>query len=323
MSPNPTTAFADPAPSDPAPDQPEACPHCALGRRVEQRLAMLQELAELGMAAATAAKQRIVEQAERERGMAPDPTGARDQIAKSFQLDFSRAAQAVRQTLALQEQIEQDYLARTDREAAAAAARRAEAARHRAAVRQANIQRRKAQIHQELERAIRAKCEPRNLHSLLDNLHARLRPERLDSDFGDVPLREIFLRICRSLGVPESWSRQWGEDAETESSEPADTPAPIRAAEQAQTTGPAKTAEQAQTAEQPQTAEPAKAAGPGKAKAPPQRRQSAPPPWAVSDNRPSPATATALALCLAATGAGPPIGARIGQFRAAARPTSS
>jgi len=227
MSLNPATAFADSAPNDPAPDQPEACPHCALGRRVEQRLAMLQELAELGMAAAKVAKQRIVEQAEREQGMAPDPTGARDQIAKSFQLDFSRAAQAVRQTLALQEQIERDHLARIDRAAAEAAARRAKAAQRRAAQRQANIGRRKAQIRQELERVIRAKCEPRNLHSLLDNLHARLRPERLDSDFGDVPLREIFLRICRSLGVPEEWSRQWDDEPDPMDAAPTDAVTPI------------------------------------------------------------------------------------------------
>ena len=289
MSPHPATAFADSASSDPAPDQPEACPHCALGRRVEQRLAMLQKLAELGMAAATAAKQRIVEQAERERGAAPDPTGARDQIAKNFQLDFSRAAQAVRQTLALQEKIEQDHLARIDRAAAEAAARRAEAARRRAAERQANIQRRKAQIHQELERVIRAKCEPKNLHSLIDNLRARLRPERLDSDFGDVPLSEIFLRICRNLGVPEEWSRQWDEEPEPEDTKHAEAHTPSHAVESTKSAEPAKTGE------------------PGKAKLSPQRRQNTPPPpWAVPGNPPAPAAATALALCLAAPGTGPP-----------------
>jgi len=191
---------------------------------------MLQELAELGMAAAKVAKQRIVEQAERERGMAPDPTGALDQIAKSFQLDFARAAQAVRQTLALQEKIEQDHRARIDREAAAAAARTAEAAQRRAAARRDKIARRKALIGQELGRVIRAKAAPRNVHTLIDNLNARLRPERLDSDFGDVPLREIFLRICRSLGVPEEWARQWDDEPDPEDAKPANAPAPIPAA---------------------------------------------------------------------------------------------
>jgi hypothetical protein len=134
MNAHPATPSAHQAPNDPCEDRQEACPHCA--GRIEQRLAMLQELAEFGMAAAAAAKQRIVDQAERERGTPPDPTGASDRIAKSFQLDFARAATAVRQTLALQERIEQDFRARTDRQEAEAAARRAEAAQRRAAERQ-------------------------------------------------------------------------------------------------------------------------------------------------------------------------------------------
>jgi hypothetical protein len=233
-------SIASEIPATPAPDQPEACPHCALGRRVERRLAMLDQLAELAMSAAVAAERKIVEQAERERGAAPDPTGARDQIAKNLQLDFSRAAQAVRQTLALQEKIEQDHLARTDRAAAEAAARRAQAAaeaaarraavaQRRAAERQANIERRKAQVKQDLGRVIRAKATPGTLEILLAHLSIQLRPERLDSDFGDVPLREIFLRICRNLGLPEEWSRQWDEEPEPEGSAPGDAPAPIHA----------------------------------------------------------------------------------------------
>jgi hypothetical protein len=295
MSPNPATSFADPAPSDPVPDQPESCSHCALGRRVEQRLAMLQELAELGMATARVAKQRIVEQAEREGGAAPDPTGARDAIAKSFQLDFVRASQSVRQTLALQEKIEQDHLARIDREAAAAAARKAAAAQRRAAARQARIAQRKALIGQELGRVIRAKASPRNVYTLIDKLNARLRPKRLDSDFGDAPLYEILLRICRTLGVPEEWARQWDEAAEPEGSAPGKAPAPIPVPK------PTKAAEAAKTAV------PARSAGPSEAEAPPRQRQSAPPPpWAVPGNPPPPTTATALALCLAAPGTGPP-----------------
>ena len=289
MSPNPATASADSAPSDPAPDQHEACPHCALGRRVEQRLAMLQELAELGMAAATAAKQRIVEQAERERGAAPDPTGARDQIAKSFQLDFARAAQAVRQTLALQEKIEQDHLARIDREAAEAKARKAAAAQRRAAERQAKIARRKALIGQELGRVIRAKAAPRNVHTLIDNLHARLRPERLDSDFGDVPLREIFLRICRNLGVPEEWSRQWGEDAEPEGSESGEAPAPIHAAGPAKPEAPPETASPNETEATKQ-----------------QRPDGSPPAAALQDRRSAAPPGNPSAPRLAAQGTGPP-----------------
>jgi hypothetical protein len=289
MNAHPATPSADPAPNDPCEDRQEACPHCALGHRVEQRLAMLQELAELGMTAARVAKQRIVDQAERERGTPPDPTGASDRIAKSFQLDFARAATAVRQTLALQEKIEQDFRARTDRQEAEAAARRAEAAQRRAAERQARAERRRNQVQAELTRVIRAKATPREAPSLLGSLNAWLRPERLDSDFGDAPLHEIFLRICRTLGVPESWSRQWGEDSETEDSGPTDAVAPIHVAE------PAK------------TAEPGETTGPKKAEPPTRRQQNAPPPpWAVPKSRPSASAATALALCLAVPGTGPP-----------------
>ena len=276
-------------PSAPEPDQPEACPHGALGRRVEQRLAMLQELAELGMAAAREAKQRIVDQAERERGAAPDPTGARDQIAKSFQLDFARASQAVRQTLALQEKIEQDHLARIDREAAEAAAHRAEAAQRRAAARPAHMERRKAQIRQEVGRVIKAKATPREAPGLLFNLSDWLRPERLDWDFGDAPLHEIFLRICRNLGVPESWSRQWGEDSEPEGSAHGGAPAPIRPA------GPAN------------DARPHDAAGPDQAEMPTQRQSSASAlPGAAPDHRSSGPGAVPPDPEFDAPGTGPP-----------------
>jgi hypothetical protein len=134
---------------------------------------------------------------------------------------------------------------------------------------------------------IRAKAAPRNVETLIANLNVRLRPERLDTDFGDVPLREILLRICRNLGVPEEWARQWGDDPED--AKPADAPAPIH------TTAPTE------------TAEPIQSAGPSEAKPSPQRRQSTPPPpWTVPGKPPVAATATALALCLAAPGTGPP-----------------
>jgi len=279
--------------STPHPDHPESCIHCGREGRVEQRLAMLQELAELGMAAASAAKQRIVEQAERERGAAPDPTGARDQIAKSFQLDFARAAQAVRQTLALQEKIEQDQRIRTDRQEAEAAARRAEAAQRRAAERQANIERRKARIHEELGRKIGAKFAPLPAQTLMFNLNARLRPERLDWDFGDAPLRDIFLRICRNLGVPEEWSRQWGDDEP----DPADA-ASGAAATPNLAAGPAN------------DVRPRESAGPDAAEAQPERRQGTSPSPGVPSDRSSMAASGPPGEDppppLAATGSDPP-----------------
>jgi len=250
---------------------------------------MLDQLAEFAMTAAAAAKQRIVDQAERERGAPPDPTGASDRIAKSFQLDFARAALAVRQTLALQEKIEQDFRARTDRHEAEAAARRAEAAQRRAAERQSRAEHRRTQIRGELGRVIKAKASPDEASSLIVRLNDRLRPEYLDSDFGDAPLHEIFLRICRTLGVPESWSRQWGEDFETEDTAPADAPAPIRAA------GPANVARSQE------------AAAPKKAETPPQRRQGTPPLFgAVPDGRSSTSAVALLASGLSVAGTGPP-----------------
>jgi hypothetical protein len=251
--------------SAPDPDHPEACPHCALGRQVEQRLAMLQELAELGMSAARVAQQRIVEQAERERGAPPDPTGASDRIAKNFQLDFARAALAVRQTLALQERIEQDFRVRTDRHEAEAAARRAEVAQRQAAERQARAEHRRTQVRGELGRVIAAKASPKEAPSLIVHLNDRLRPEYLDSDFGDAPLHEIFLRICRTLGVPESWSRQWGEDSDPADAAPGDAGTPIP------TAGPANDSRRRGPA------------GPDAAEAPPHRWQDAPPPGVPSD----------------------------------------
>jgi hypothetical protein len=171
-------------------------------------------------------------------------------------------------------------------QAADAAARQAEAAQRRAAERQANIERRKARIGLDLTRVIKAKLPLAQAEPLIFNLNARLKPERLDWDFGDAPLRDIFLRICRNLGIPEEWSRHWDDEPDPEDARRADAPAPIHAARPANDAGPHGTA------------------GPGDAEASPQRRHEAmPPPGTVPDGR---LTAASPVSRLLAPGTGPP-----------------
>jgi hypothetical protein len=71
-------------------------------------------------------------------------------------------------------------------------------------------------------------------------LNARLKPERLDWDFGDAPLRDIFLRICRNLGIPESWSQQCDDEPDPIDVASAGVVTPIPAAEPANDARPYK-----------------------------------------------------------------------------------
>jgi hypothetical protein len=75
-------------------------------------------------------------------------------------------------------------------------------------------------------------------------------------------LREIFLRICRNLGVPEEWSRQWDDEPD-----PADAARDNAAAPRA-AAGPTDDLRP-------------RAADPDAAEAPPEGRQKASPPAGI------------------------------------------
>jgi hypothetical protein len=141
--------------------------------RCAQRLALLRELAEIGMGLARGLGQR-----------AQDEPGGAD-----LGLAYAQIARAVRQTLALEARFEDEAKSEHLRQASARGA---------AAKREAR---------RLVQRAIDTDPGDRNPYVLGAHLNERLRDED-DADFADRPLVEIVARICADLGVafdPELW----------------------------------------------------------------------------------------------------------------------
>ena len=146
--------------------------------RSAQRLALLRELADIGMGLARAVGERA----------AAEPGGP------DLGLSYAQIARAVRQTLALEARLESEAQSEHLRQAGARGA----------AV--------KREARRLVQRAIDADPSERNPYVLGAHLNERLR-DADDTDFADRPLAEIVARICADLGVafdPALW-----EDAPT------------------------------------------------------------------------------------------------------------
>jgi hypothetical protein len=176
-------------PSDPDPDAPGACACGGAGDLAGERLAMLHELAQIGM--------RLARGVERE---AEAPEAAAGDLA----LKFARIARAVRQTLALEARIEGELAARAREDAAQRAARLERETR-------ARLAGRKTAIRCAVEQAIEAEADDHEFEALFDHLEERLQ-DREDTDFLDRPVGELVARICRDLGVTANWSLWEDED---------------------------------------------------------------------------------------------------------------
>lgn len=164
--------------------------------RAERRLALLEELAEIGMALARDVKAEAARAADAGEG------------AGDLGLRFARIARAVRQTLALEAHLEAglaDELARAQaRETARAlAARDAQAGLGQAR------RRRACEVVEDLFRSEASPAErPRLERELWDWLEAAPEAEA----FAELPVGEIVLAICRDLGLSPDWSR-WPDEA--------------------------------------------------------------------------------------------------------------
>jgi hypothetical protein len=191
-------------PSDPDRDAPGACACGAAGHLGRERLAMLHELAQIGM--------RLARGVERE-AEAPDVS------AGDLVLKFARVARAVRQTLALETRIEGELATRAREDAAAGAVRLERETR-------ARLAGRKTAIRCAVEQAIEAEADHHELEGLFDHLEERLQ-DRADTDFLDRPVGELVARICRDIGVTPDMSLWQDEDwaiAEGVTARPADAP---------------------------------------------------------------------------------------------------
>lgn len=194
--------------SELAPDDPEDCAEArarAAEARTARQLAMLQELAEIGMQMARAVRDEALALA------APADEDASPRPPSRFGngdlgLVYSRVARAVRQTLALETRVADGIeAARVERE------------RDRVAAIRRAADERQQEVRDYVTQAIEAEAAERNtpeseVERLLDDLD-----ERLDEgDYADAlkvaPIGELVAGICADLGVTPDWSL-WEDQA--------------------------------------------------------------------------------------------------------------
>jgi hypothetical protein len=182
----------------PAPDDPEG--------RAEIRarqLAMLHELAEIGMQMARAVRDEALARAEDEdvAPARPSPFGGGD-----LGLVYARIARAVRQTLALETRVAEGI----------EKVRIEHARAHVAAVRTA-FDERQHEVRDYVADAIEAEAAERgtpekDVERLLDDLDERLDDGDYDEALADAPIGDLVARICADLGVTPDWSLWEGKD---------------------------------------------------------------------------------------------------------------
>jgi hypothetical protein len=166
-----------------APPTPEA-PNPAVAR-AERHLALLAELADIGMDLAREVRRQALDASE-------DAPSAAD-----LALTFSRVARAVRQTVALEARLA---------EARAEPPVRSVADRWRAI-------RRRRQVEEIVTDIIDNEPDLEfDADRLLTDLHERLADGDEAADFADRPVGEMIARICRDLGVAPDWNRFKDED---------------------------------------------------------------------------------------------------------------
>ncbi len=189
----------------PAPDGPEGLAEaCAAEARTARHLAMLQELAEIGMQMARAVRDEALARAEAVDEDAPGPPSRFGN--GDLGLIYSRIARAVRQTLALETRVAEGIeKARFERQRA-----------HVASVRAA-FQDRQNEIRDYVAEAIEAeaaerKSSDREVERLLDDLDERLEDGVYDDALADAPIGDLVARICDDLGVIPDWAL-WDDHA--------------------------------------------------------------------------------------------------------------
>ena len=178
--------------------------------RVRQ-VAMLQELAEIGMQISRAVRDEALIRVERAKADAP-ASSARSPFGADLGLVYSRIARAVQQTLALQTRVVEGI-----------AAAKAELGRARQATIQREATDREDEIRDYVAQAIEAEAIERGdseaqIGRLLDHLDERLDAGAYDDDLADGPIGDLIERICKDLGVTVDWhlftAEPWYEEYE-------------------------------------------------------------------------------------------------------------
>jgi len=198
--------------------------------RTARHLGLLEELTDIGMAMAREVKRRTLAEddpAGEELDAAPaQKRPAPRESCRDLSLAFSRAARAVRQSVALEQRLVADHQAREAAVQADApgidldAVRRRLVGRAFETVRERELERAEAVrdvVREAVVGAIKAEAgetpdwgpergETVRAERLLDDLDERLEDESEDDDFAHYPVSELIARICRDLGLTPDWS---------------------------------------------------------------------------------------------------------------------
>jgi hypothetical protein len=186
------TAPVEPAPSDPFLD------------REERRIHKLSRLSDLAMKVAEEIGARILGEAP----AAVEPVFGTTDLG----LAFTRAARAVRQTVAMETKYDEARRARKTRSLAEDAAHLAEIAAERE--RRDSYNQRRAEMHkksvveQAVKRVIEVEDDPSDIEYLLTDLVERLAQLNDDPDLLDLPIGALAVRFCRQMGLdpdPSLW----------------------------------------------------------------------------------------------------------------------
>jgi hypothetical protein len=208
-APQPELSAVDPAAVD------EADHLAASVARVERRLRMLDDLAEMAMKLAA----RVTE-----RALAEDPATAKAAAAGDAPVDraadsLAKLSRAVRLTLDLAGRLEETLRRLRAGETAARTVRRQECEARAARVEMAREFAARSKVAGQVATVIFSESES---EAECDDLLAALE-ERLEKDAAyigaeDMPLREVVKRLCADLGLAPDWSR-WTDDGWPEPSD--------------------------------------------------------------------------------------------------------
>jgi hypothetical protein len=199
------TPAPQPEPSADAPAAVDEADHLAASvARVERRLRMLDDLAEMAMRLASRATERALAAAAKAVAADAPSDFAADDLAK--------LSRAVRLTLDLAGRLEETLRRLRAGEIAVRAVRRQEGEARAARAGMARAAAARDNVAQQVAMVISSESESeRESSDLLEALEERLTDDVAYIDVEDEPLREAVERLCADLGLKPDWSR-WTDE---------------------------------------------------------------------------------------------------------------
>jgi len=191
----------------PQPSADEADHIAASVARVERRLRMLDDLAEMAMKLAS----RVTE-----RALAGDPAAAKtaegDALPDLAAEHLAKLSRAVRLTLDLAGRLEETLRGLRAGEIAVRAVRRQESEDRASRTEMARTAAARDKVAEQVAMVVFSESESeRDCDDLLEALEERLTDDVAYIDAEDEPLREVVERLCADLGLKPDWSR-WTDE---------------------------------------------------------------------------------------------------------------